>query len=263
MSIRIGRCFYSHGKRIDPTFPGFTPILVLSKSASEWGALSPYELKDEYGRIHENIYQFAKIYTQTNTVTEKYPLNQYGKIIWQWPSEEHIVKTIDGRSIVSEKYAIWRQKGLYVNKPVRYPNGKQGTKDCVCAFKEISPILPSDTPSQVLYKLSPPLNYIESRKQIYAQEYFRLVRQESKYQELNERLTNGENLLIIEVDGPHQESLEYYRNTYGVDTDFINKNTMLATKENLKIMLNDQKHPFGHAYCLAISLQNLEDMLLN
>lgn len=53
MSVRVGRCFYSGGKRHDPEFPNFTQIIVLSKSASEWGVLGPYELKDEYGRIHE------------------------------------------------------------------------------------------------------------------------------------------------------------------------------------------------------------------
>lgn len=29
---------------------------------------------------------------------------------------------------------------------------------------------------------------------------------------------------------------------------------MLITKENISIMLNDTKHPFGHGYCLAMAL---------
>ena len=56
MSIRIGRCFYANSTRVDPIYPEFTQVIVLSKTASEWGDLSPYELRDEYGRIHENIY---------------------------------------------------------------------------------------------------------------------------------------------------------------------------------------------------------------
>ena len=249
MSIRVGRCFYQGRKRIDPTFPGFTQIIVLSKSASEWGVLGPYELRDEYGRLHEELWQFSKAYRKTNAVSEKYPLNQYGEVVWEWPSEEHITN-----NVVNEKYAIWRQKGLYSTKPIRYPNGKFGAKDCVCAFAETSPILPDDSPSVVLSKLGPPLNYIESRKQIYLKEYIRLVRKEPKYHELLARFKAGENLLIVDVDGPHQESLNYYKETYGAQDDFIENHTMLATEKHLNIMLNDPKHPFGHGYCLALAL---------
>jgi hypothetical protein len=50
------------------------------------------------------------------------------------------------------------------------------------------------------------------------------------------------------------ESLDYYVKKYGVAQDFIVGNTMLATRENLQIMLNDPLHPYGHGYCLANSL---------
>ena len=39
--------------------------------------------------------------------------------------------------------------------------------------------------------------------------------------------------------------------------NFIKYKTMLATKENLDIMLNDTKYPFGHGYCLAAALLDL------
>ena len=42
--IRVGRSKWEHGKRIDPSYPGFTPILCLTKS-SPYGELSPYMLK--------------------------------------------------------------------------------------------------------------------------------------------------------------------------------------------------------------------------
>jgi hypothetical protein len=43
----------------------------------------------------------------------------------------------------------------------------------------------------------------------------------------------GENLLIIEVDGPHQEDLQYYKDKYGVSDNFIENGTMLVTKDNI------------------------------
>ena len=65
--------------------------------------------------------------------------------------------------------------------------------------------------------------------------------------------------MIIEVDGPHQESLNYYKHTYGVSEDFIDKNTISVNENNMKIMLNDTKHPFGHGYCLAMALLDKDE----
>jgi len=54
--IRVGRTIYNKsGKRFDPSFDGFTSIVVLMKSHSEWGILGPYHLKDENDRIMENV----------------------------------------------------------------------------------------------------------------------------------------------------------------------------------------------------------------
>ena len=50
--IRVGRCTYGrNGKRTDPTYPGFTLILVLMKSHSKYGVLGPsqdYRLGDSH-----------------------------------------------------------------------------------------------------------------------------------------------------------------------------------------------------------------------
>ena len=36
MTIRVGRCIYDNGRRIDPEYPGYTPILCLTKSTPIW-----------------------------------------------------------------------------------------------------------------------------------------------------------------------------------------------------------------------------------
>lgn len=71
---------------------------------------------------------------------------------------------------------------------------------------------------------------------------------------LKNMLNQGINLLIIDVDGPHQESIPYYIKNYNVNEDFIEKDSVQVNKENMKILLNDGKHPFGHGYCLAMAL---------
>ena len=83
------------------------------------------------------------------------------------------------------------------------------------------------------------------------------------FRDLQKRLEKGENLLIIEVDGPCQSSLDYYKQKYNVNDNFIENHTMLVNQQNINIMLNDPKHPFGHGYCLAMALMNKETDWLN
>ena len=75
-------------------------------------------------------------------------------------------------------------------------------------------------------------------------------------------LREGKNLLIVDVDGPHQESLDYYKETYQVKDDFIENGTILVTKKNVNIMLKDTKYSFGHGYCLAMALMGYNKFIL-
>lgn len=71
--IRVGRCIYDkNGNRTDPSYPGFTPIVVLMSSHSEWGALGPYILKNEKGQIFENAYQFIRCYEKVPATKQYY-----------------------------------------------------------------------------------------------------------------------------------------------------------------------------------------------
>ncbi len=98
------------------------------------------------------------------------------------------------------------------------------------------------------------LDYINSRKKIYLPLYKKCIQDLPQFLELQHRVQQGENLLIIEVDGPHEESMSYYKDKYGVGNHFIVKNTVLVTSENMEILLNDETHPFGHGYCLGLAL---------
>ena len=129
--------------------------------------------------------------------------------------------------------------------PVRYPVGYHHRGKCIGSFKT----LPDGSLSHVM-------DYVSSRKEIYLKEYVRLVRQHSDLYEVKRMLEYGLNIMIIEVDGPHEESLQYYKDKYDVPSDFIQSNSVEANMENLSILLNDPKHPFGHGYCLAIALQD-------
>lgn len=252
--IRVGRRIYDrNGKYVDPTFPGFTQILVLTKSTA-YGSLGPYELFDEHGRNMENIWQFSKVYSYVPAAKEF--RSRYDRtVIWEHPAEEHVrVETIqkDDGSVekvykFSPAYLRWREKGMRAKEAIRYPVGFNARHTCLFSFAE-------NENGEIIKE---PLDYITARKRIYSPVYCRLVREKPQFKELQDRLRKGENLLILEVDGPHQESLDYYKEKYGVGDDFIQANTMLCTEKNLSIMLNDSKHPYGHGYCLASALLNI------
>lgn len=243
--IRVGRRSYQYGSFEDPQYDGFMPIIVMTPS-TKYGSLSPYSLKNEKGQIMENIWQFSKVYERVPKVEETY--SRYNpKIIWSWPLERHVE---NGK--LTKKYIKWREAGHNAKYAIRYPVGFRNRSNCLFALETAS-LEDCKVPIDEL----PKLNYIEARKRIYIPEYIRLVKEAKQFKELKALLAKGVNLLIIEVDGPHQESLGYYQDKYNVGSDFIQKNTVLATIDNLQILLNDDKHPFGHGHCLAAALLDL------
>lgn len=239
--IRVGRCQYnSLGNRTDPTIEGFTNIVVMMISHSKWYPLSPYTLKNEKNQIFENIWQFSKVYEKVPKSVQKY--SRYNnRIIWNHPAEIHIKN-----ENLTDEYYKWREKGFNAPYAIRYPVGFNARSTCLYALaNNVDGTIKTEK-----------LNYIQARKEIYFPLYCELAKKCKEYSELKEMVINGKNILIIEVDGPHQDLLSYYKKKYNINDDFIVNNTMLATNDNLNIMLNDEKKPFGHGYCLAWALLN-------
>ena len=253
--IRVGR---KVGNK-KPSFPGFREILCLTPS-TPYGDIGPYVLRDAKG-IMENQYQAAKVYIRTPAVRERY--SQWDPtIIWERGPEVHVISEydlpddfddlgyveltnsvpgIEGAAFLTPAYFQWRKDLMECPYPVRYPVGMKHRKECIGIIPEED--LSSPGPLTML-------SYIEGRKHIYVPIYQSLVLKSPKFKKLLDIYKNHD-ILIIEVDGPHQESLEYYKLKYGVRDDFIVGDTMLCTPENLDIMLNDSKHPYGHGYALA------------
>lgn len=237
--IRVGRTKGANGPH--PSYPGFKRVICLM-SSSPYYNVSPYALQDSKGRILENIWQFSKYYLVVPKSLQRY--SRYNKrVIWDHPAEIH-----HDDYNPNEAYLDWRKKGMNNNEAVRYPVGYKYRSRCVCAYKELE-----NGPD-----LEHPLNYITSRKEIYLPIYREAVEKTEMFLKLKKRLENGENLLIIEVDGPHEESMDYYKEKYDVGDDFIQGNTISATPENMELLLNDEKHNFGHGYCLAMALLDMK-----
>ena len=222
--------FIEDGKEVK-----YERVEVMTYSCKKWFELSPYSLTDEKGRNMENLWQFSKVYPKVPAVRNTY--SRFNPtVIWQHPAETHV----DAKGNLTEEYQAWRKKGMENKYPVRYPVGfsREARASCLYSMDEDGK----------------KYDYVGARENIYLKLYSRLVKEEKKYQKLKKKWRSGTNLLIVEVDGPRQESLEHYRKNYDVPDDFIVNNTMIANRENLTVMLNDTKHPFGHGYCLALTL---------
>lgn len=176
--------------------------------------------------------EFSKVYRHVPHSVQRY--SRYDPR----PAEKHL----DDNGKLLPAYYAWREDGMNANDAIRYPVDQSSRHKCLYAYRNDEP----DTH----------LGYIEARKKIYLEEYVRLVKQEPQFRELQAMVLADKKLLIIEVDAPHSESLDYYQSNYGTPDDFIDQDSMEAIKNNLKIMLNDPLHPFGHGYCLAWALQD-------
>lgn len=237
--IRIGRTDKNRGKC---DYPNFKTIIVTTKSRSgKYFSLSPYSVKDENGCIFENIWQFSKIYNTIPAV--KLPYSKWDPtIIWEWPAETHM---IDEKP--TQAYWKWREDGMRCEYPIRYPVGFKHRTKCVCSYKNLK----EDS-------VEGPMDYIEARKEIYLGLYGDLVKNVQEFKEIKEMLKKGQNILIVDVDGPVQSSMGYYKEKYSVNDKWIYKDSIEVTKKNMEILLNDEKHPFGHGFCLGLELLDIK-----
>jgi hypothetical protein len=228
-NLRVGRAMKIKGKWEYSSYEGFEPIIILTKD-SPYGSLSPYVLKSEAGVIMENDYQFDKIYPVSPAHNERnHPM---GPIIWTQPQEVHV----DEKGILTPEFFAWRKRGKNLKNWVRYPCGRKNMHLCRGSYLE--------SENRVI-------GYIESRIKTYATLYIEEVRIQAQFLEIIEKLKAGKKLLILETDGPVGTSLPYYKEKYKVGDDFIVGNTMIATPENINIMLYDEKEKFGHGYACA------------
>lgn len=228
-NLRVGRAPYFRGKYTFPEYSGFKPIIILTKGMG-YDTLSPYYVKTKSCAIMENAWQFRKIYRVSPKHDE---VNRHtGKVTWSQQNEVHV----DENGSLTPQYFKWRERGFSHKVAVRYPPGRENMHLCEGAYLEGEDHI---------------LDYVEARSKIYATIYIQCIWNLPEFKELIELIKLGQKLLIIEVDGPNGGDLEYYKKEYKVEDDFIVNNTMIATPENIGIMLNDTKNKWGHCYAVA------------
>jgi hypothetical protein len=103
---------------------------------------------------------------------------------------------------------------------------------------------PGSKDKRVLYAMfdhiNEPLDYIESRKQVYVPEYYDLIKDREATQQWQHRVAHGNDVIIYDFDGP--------RNADGSVTCLPLDRDLLTAK------LNDPATPFGHGYVVGALL---------
>jgi hypothetical protein len=146
---------------------------------------------------------------------------------WQfskmWPKADHF-KSDTGCEPTSKWYAF-REKGFKLNKGKRRP----------------LPVKTYGYPTCSIYN-DKVYDYISSRKEIYVPIYRDLIKDLPVMDELRKLLASGQNIMIIDGDGPPKDQYP---------------NGMEINQSNWDQMINDPKYPFGHGYVVAGLLANL------
>lgn len=249
--IYVGRRVYNGKDFLDYVQPNTKKVLCLTKS-TPYGCLGPYVLRVppwekyikscEEGTIMENTYQGSKIYPSVKPINVR---NNYTrKIIFSYPNEEkHITK----KGNITKKYWNWRYQVQHCEEPLRYPVGYHERHNCKACVK----VVDWETKKFKVY------NYVDARKYVYEQlyrdcvNYYRETNSKNKFDYLLSLVKSGQDITIVEVDGPRQEFLEHYIEKYNLPENFIQNNVVEATFSTINIFEQDTKAPCGHGFYLA------------
>lgn len=242
--IYFGR--YDPSTKQYPSVNGAIPILIHPGKTNRYASLSPYEIRDNLGRFVENVYQFSKLYRQVYYQNQSsYMVGHYGKVnTWSHPTETHIISNpnsythlgVNGEYFtLTPEYYKWQQKGYYNQYAIRYPNGYTSRHECVGLLWN----------NQIL-------NYVNGRY-VYINAYMvSNIRSHTLYLELLNYLKNGQNLLILEVDGPKYHTSAPYNQISDQNP------TLLVTPETLRQARFNPDLPFGHGWIIAAMLLGIE-----
>lgn len=230
--IRIGQ---HQRAKAHPSYEGFEKITAWSRGDKKWKSLSPFFIQggkfiDIDGEI-QNIGIFENFWQSFKVWNKVYKQN---KKEWTWPNESHIGP--DGNP--NEKWMKWHETLLNHDQAVRRPNGKEIPKYAWWR----------DQKTGKLEKL----DIVQARKKIYIPFLKKLYRKSESYKRLLEKFKSGQNLMIIEPDGP---LLELYPNGLEVNLELLNE---MIDKTNYKNEgMKNKYFPYGHGYVIAMCL--LED----
>ena len=173
---------------------GYIAINVLSwhPKDTKYYTLSPYHLrtdgkeeqKNDGGVLFENVWQSAKLYETVESIQCFAHPSQRTNPWWSYVTNGK-EKHLDENNNVLPAYYNWRNSLWKCQKPIRYPVGRKNAH--LCKFALLN---------------DEKLDYLQSRKRLYGQEYKRLIKKLPEYQDILDLLCEGKKICIFEIDVP-------------------------------------------------------------
>ena len=144
---------------------------------------------------------------------------------------------------MTDAFWKWRKAGFENDKAVRYPNGFNHRSECKFSLWQ------NDKGEWER------LDYVRARAKIYASVYEDLVKKEDDFKKIKTMLQNGQNILLVDVDGPKYAEDAPYNQTEDCSIEI--------NEETLPLLLKNTSQPFCHCYALAGTLLGLENVWRN
>jgi hypothetical protein len=201
---------------------GWENIPAWSRGAYPWNQLSPFIIKgfDECNNF-ESWWQSFKVWKKVDA--------RKGWD-WTWPAETHAEEDIP-----NEQWHKWHQALLKNPHPVRRPNGRA-------------------IPLYAWWE-GRKLGIIEARKEIYIPYLQKRYRESPIYQKLLEKVKSGQNIIILEPDGPNPT---LFPDGMNVDLDLLIHLQNVTKMADFPKGKGEKYVPYGHGYVIALTL--LEDL---
>jgi DNA-directed RNA polymerase subunit H (RpoH/RPB5) len=204
----------------DPKTTGYKNIDATSGSVIKIGgqrakeAFSPMYLEaNEFGaKLFENYWQYSKVFRELGH--------------------------LDDDNNVTDKWHQFRDKGFAKDTGDRHPTGTK-SKEVIGKDDKGRNRYRYYTPEFAVYN-GTRMDYLTSRKKIYAPKYAELVKKQLAFSELKKKVVTGGKYQILDLDGPTDSP------------------SHLVTVDLLKHKINDTTSPFGHGYVLAGLLSGIE-----
>jgi hypothetical protein len=220
-----------------PNVAGWMTIPAWSRGAKPWSDLSPFFMQspDNPKGNFESYWQSWKVWE--HVAAQNRPE-------WKWPAQIHVAA--DGQQ-PNELWQKWHDELANHHLAVRRPNG--WAKPLYAWWK------------------GQKLDVVEARKQIYLPGLQALYRAHPTYQKLLALVQSGQNVIIVEPDGPpidvFPQGANVSANTLRVllDVTKVGDFPGLTDKERevLSYSKADEKYlPYGHGYVIALTI--LEDL---
>jgi hypothetical protein len=262
--LRVGtRRYNPDGSYVDPQYEGYESAVCLTAS-TEYGSLGPYcvravETGPEKGALIENVWHSMKVLPRIPKTLSH--VSRYNHTIaWSWDEvTNHIGQ--NGSDVNMSEWLTWHNALCHNKYAIRYPFSYSPA-----VRKSTLGVMPRALlhayradPANTVIHVQDLLGVADGRKDVYFHYYMSGIdTHHPDYRKVIRKLEKGAKMLWIDVDGPRQEGMSYYREMYGVPDNWIQEHSVGIDENALNIFLNDPTYSCGHVFGLVAKFMGLD-----